>query len=365
MMQEVNEKNLPREKLRNVDYSEKVLEVKNLKKHFFLGSGVNKTVVHAVDNVTFDVYKREVFGLVGESGCGKTTTGRTIIKLYKTTEGTVSLNGFLISAGYQNLVSEITQIKKQVKEAILSIDQTKSQTIQLQRDANFKIELLQNDIQKLKKTYKQNIEKTKTDLYEYKNTIYNLKNLYLLDISNIKFRSSLEKSKILKKVMNQFEIDYQNELKIIKNTFDHKVDGLKNSAALSKEVIQTRIEDLKKEYEEQIIHLKEEYTPLIESGKRNILPKEEVKAQIKVLKEETKKKLLARKQQYEAEQVKIKAPNMKVIKDALNELKGSYNEQLKALKASIKKFKLKQKIVLLNYLNRLDLPMNKEKRQSK
>lgn len=343
MMQEVNEKSLPREKLKNVDYSEKVLEVKNLKMHFYLGSGVKKTVVPAVDNVTFDVYKREVFGLVGESGCGKTTTGRTIIKLYKATEGTVSLNGVLISAGYQNLVSEIKQIKKQVKEAILSLDQTKSQAIQLQRDANFKIELIQNDIQKLKKTYKQNIEKAKTDFYEYKDKVYNLKNQYLLDISNIKYHSSLEKAKILKKLTNQFEIDYQNDLKIAKNTFDRKVDGLKNSAALSKEVIKTRIEDLKKEYEEQIIRLKEEYTPLIESEKGNILPKEEVKAQIKVLKEETKKKLLARKHQYKAEQVKIKAPNMKAIKDVLKELKGSYNRQLKALKASIKKVKAETK----------------------
>ena len=54
-----------------VDYEHKVLEVKHLKKYFFVGKGKNALVVPAVDDISFDVYKREVFGLVGESGCGK------------------------------------------------------------------------------------------------------------------------------------------------------------------------------------------------------------------------------------------------------------------------------------------------------
>ena len=54
-------------------------------------------VVKAVDNVSFDVMKGEVFGLVGESGCGKTTTGRTIIRLYNPLSGEVKYNGRVIS----------------------------------------------------------------------------------------------------------------------------------------------------------------------------------------------------------------------------------------------------------------------------
>src|SRR5690554_7147922 len=82
MTENIKNNNVPlNEDFTKVDYTEKVLEVKNLKKHFYLGSGSGKIVVPAVDDVSFDVYKREVFGLVGESGCGKTTTGRTIIKL--------------------------------------------------------------------------------------------------------------------------------------------------------------------------------------------------------------------------------------------------------------------------------------------
>ena len=74
-----------------------VLEVKNLQQHFVSGRGKNRTVVKAVDDVSFTIYKGETFGLVGESGCGKTTTGRTIIRLYEPTGGEVYFNGKLIS----------------------------------------------------------------------------------------------------------------------------------------------------------------------------------------------------------------------------------------------------------------------------
>ncbi|TLS37809.1 ABC transporter ATP-binding protein [Pseudalkalibacillus caeni] len=69
--------------------NEKLLEIKNLKQHFKVG----KSVVKAVDGLTFDIYKGETFGLVGESGCGKSTTGRTIIRLYDATDGEVIFDG--------------------------------------------------------------------------------------------------------------------------------------------------------------------------------------------------------------------------------------------------------------------------------
>lgn len=69
---------------------EKLLEVKNLQKHFAVGK---KNTIKAVDGVSFDVYKGETFGLVGESGCGKSTTGRTIIRLYDATGGEVKFAG--------------------------------------------------------------------------------------------------------------------------------------------------------------------------------------------------------------------------------------------------------------------------------
>jgi oligopeptide/dipeptide ABC transporter ATP-binding protein len=70
--------------------TEKLLQVKNLKKYFNVS---RRDVLKAVDGVTFDVYKGETLGLVGESGCGKSTTGRTIIRLYDPTEGEVIFDG--------------------------------------------------------------------------------------------------------------------------------------------------------------------------------------------------------------------------------------------------------------------------------
>jgi oligopeptide transport system ATP-binding protein len=69
--------------------SNPILEVRNLKKYFQVGDGVLK----AVDDVSFSIRPGETFGLVGESGCGKSTTGRTILRLYDATEGEVLFNG--------------------------------------------------------------------------------------------------------------------------------------------------------------------------------------------------------------------------------------------------------------------------------
>ena len=73
------------------DNREVLLRVENLCQYF----GPTK----AVDNVSFDIYKGEVFGLVGESGCGKTTTGRSIIKIYDITSGNIYFKGQRICAG--------------------------------------------------------------------------------------------------------------------------------------------------------------------------------------------------------------------------------------------------------------------------
>ena len=74
-----------------------ILEVRNLCQHFTTGRGRHRMTVKAVDDVSFDVRRAETFGLVGESGCGKTTTGRTIIRLYDPTSGTVHFGGREIS----------------------------------------------------------------------------------------------------------------------------------------------------------------------------------------------------------------------------------------------------------------------------
>lgn len=76
--------------------AEHLLEVENLKMYFKKVNGVFRrktSYVKAVDNISFTIDKKETFGLVGESGCGKTTTGRALIRLYEPTGGTIRYDG--------------------------------------------------------------------------------------------------------------------------------------------------------------------------------------------------------------------------------------------------------------------------------
>lgn len=79
--------------------SKNLIEVEGLKKYFNVGKG---KVLKAVDNINFSIREGETLGMVGESGCGKTTAGRTVLRLYEPTAGSVKYNGtdiYKLSAG--------------------------------------------------------------------------------------------------------------------------------------------------------------------------------------------------------------------------------------------------------------------------
>ena len=98
-----------------------LLSVRHLKQFFFFGKGPRRMKNKAVSNISFDVHEGECVGIVGESGCGKTTTGRSIIKLYDITSGSIYYRGVRISAGDRWNRKEIkfTNIRRKAKIKLL------------------------------------------------------------------------------------------------------------------------------------------------------------------------------------------------------------------------------------------------------
>lgn len=100
--------------------AEKTVEARNLKKYFDIKLGFFRTLVtknipyvHAVDDVSFAIKSEEIFGLVGESGCGKTTTGRLLLRLIEPTNGQVLFRGKNITA--IPLESEMRRLRRQMQ----------------------------------------------------------------------------------------------------------------------------------------------------------------------------------------------------------------------------------------------------------
>ena len=128
---------------------EVLLKVENLCQYFRMGKHVNR----AVDHVSFEIYRGEVFGLVGESGCGKTTTGRTIIKLYDATSGDVYFKGRRICAGVQSYNDAIAAAKKQAKEEINKLNEDSKANPDHKSNNDAKIKSIQ---EQLKETISEN-----------------------------------------------------------------------------------------------------------------------------------------------------------------------------------------------------------------
>lgn len=100
-----------------------ILSVRHLKQYFFSGVGANRMKMKAVSNVSFDVMEGECLGIVGESGCGKTTTGRSIIRLYDITSGSIYYKGVRVGAGSRWNRKEIKWSKIHAKEKIREINE--------------------------------------------------------------------------------------------------------------------------------------------------------------------------------------------------------------------------------------------------
>ena len=150
------------------DEKNALLRVSHLKQYFRSGSYINK----AVDDVSFYVKKGEVFGLVGESGCGKTTTGRTIINLYDPTEGDVYFEGVRISSnlnGYPVLRKSLRNEYKQACKAAKSPEEKRELKLKLKKqlsDAETNAMLSQIEKRKATHYYRENRKAKLTEEFE-------------------------------------------------------------------------------------------------------------------------------------------------------------------------------------------------------
>ncbi len=138
-----------------VQTGEVLLKVENLSQHF--------GPLKAVDNVSFDVMKGEVFGLVGESGCGKTTTGRTIIKLYNPTGGNVFFKGVRIGAGTLTYRLAIKEAKAKAKSEIEALKKDTQTNPDKKAENDQKIQQIKADLKTLVANNRAQIASAKHD----------------------------------------------------------------------------------------------------------------------------------------------------------------------------------------------------------
>ena len=140
------------------------LSVRHLKQFFKFGHGKNKFITKAVHNVSFDIKKGECFGVVGESGCGKTTTGRTLIRLYKATSGSVYFKGYRIAAGNRWNEKEIKWSRIRAKRKIKDLKNEMNEKIKSLSDEQGNQDFIASETAKIQKEYNEQIAKIKSDL---------------------------------------------------------------------------------------------------------------------------------------------------------------------------------------------------------
>ena len=140
-----------------------LLSVRNLKMFFFFGRGVNRQKLKAVSNISFDLKEGECLGIVGESGCGKTTTGRCIIRLYDITSGSIYYRGVRISAGNRWNKKEIKWSRIHADEKIKALREEAKADPAKATEIEAKIREIEENVREIHAVQKEKIKQIKFD----------------------------------------------------------------------------------------------------------------------------------------------------------------------------------------------------------
>ena len=254
---------------------EEILKVVGLKQYFKSGAGRNKLVVKAVDDISFNIYKGEVFSLVGESGCGKTTTGRSIIKLYQSTGGEVYFHGTRIT-------SDLKAAKSHFKEVVSDVKEERSKlSVELKSkldSGNISQEIYQQQLNEFNQDAEQRINDAREHLKRSKQD-QKFEHIVDQDAKDAKknIKDNPEYQKILDKYKKANEDDLVSikelETKIVKAEKDlEQANASKNKDEIerSKEklkVLNSELMNLKKEVKLNILRQKQDIKNLIYSIK--------------------------------------------------------------------------------------------------
>ena len=188
-----------------------LLSVKHLKQFFFFGHGAKRQKLKAVSNISFDVHEGECVGIVGESGCGKTTTGRSIIRLYNITSGSIYYKGVRISAGDRWNRKEIKWSKIKGNQRI-------------------------NEIKK------KSLSDADTQIAEIKRNIENTRIEQKAKIKQIKFDNANVSRKLLNEIQMIFQdpIDSLDPRMTVEDIIQEglRIQGFKNKAENHKKVVE-------------------------------------------------------------------------------------------------------------------------------
>ena len=252
------------------DNREVLLRVKHLKQYFKFGSGEYK-YNKAVHDVSFDIHRGEVFGLVGESGCGKTTTGRSIIKLYDITSGDIYFKGVRVSAGTRwnekeikftliRMREAVSKLKLQMKEEIAGIphdivgDETHFSLASLQK--------VENDIAQEKRQTALTISELKSDCIEK-----------IRDVRN----ECGEDTALFEDKKVELRGQYDKKIATIKEKSNHKLEELKKKheellieKAKEDDAYKGKVAEIKAKYNAKIAEVKKEAYEIVSRERNNI-----------------------------------------------------------------------------------------------